>query len=131
DYRGRNPFSFWAPLDTAFLQTMQNLAQHTQMFYQAPEGPYYLFNYQDFGGTVQNGGLANCTCTTSSCSSAQIINDQISLTAAANQQSLYSTTGLSYYNFLVPTPDTTAPTTPTGLSGSAGYNQGSLTWSAS
>ncbi|MFN7997840.1 MAG: fibronectin type III domain-containing protein [Bryobacteraceae bacterium] len=130
DYRGRNPFSFWAPLDAAFLQTMQNLAQRTQMFYQAPEGPYYLFNYQDFGGTVQNGGLATCTCTTSSCSSAQIIDDQINLTAAANQQSLYSTTGLSYYNSLVTTPDTAPPTTPTGLTGSAGYNQGSVSWNA-
>ena len=31
--RARNPFSFWAPLDAYFIQTMQNLAQHTQMLF--------------------------------------------------------------------------------------------------
>ncbi|MFN7997841.1 MAG: fibronectin type III domain-containing protein [Bryobacteraceae bacterium] len=131
DFRGRNPFSFWAPLDVSFLQTIQNLASRTQMLYEAPEGPYYLFNYQTFGGTVANGGLVNCTCTTASCSSSEIINDTITLTAAANQQALYTMTGLSYNSFLVPAHDTTAPTTPTGLSGSAGYNQASVSWNVS
>ncbi len=130
DYRGRNPFSFWAPLDAAFLQTIENLAQHTQMLYQAPEGPYYLFAYQTYGGTASNGGAANCTCTTSSCTNAQIMNDEVSLTAAANQQSNYTTTAFGYNSFLVAPPDRVVPSTPTNVTGSAGYTVASVTWTA-
>src|SRR5580658_7059656 len=34
--RARDPFSFWAPLDALFIQTMQNLGQHTQMLFMDP-----------------------------------------------------------------------------------------------
>src|SRR5208282_2866165 len=30
---GRNPFSFWAPLDSLFIETMQNLAKHFPMLF--------------------------------------------------------------------------------------------------
>jgi fibronectin type 3 domain-containing protein len=129
--RWRNPFSFWAPIDISFQQMLHNLAQHTQMLYQAPEGPYYLFNYQTFGGTASNGGLANCTCTTASCTTSQIASDETTLAATANLQADYSVTGFSYYNELVTTADKVAPTTPANLSGQAGFSQASVSWTAS
>jgi fibronectin type 3 domain-containing protein len=131
DYRARNPFSFWAPLDAYFLQVLQNLASRTQMLYQAPEGPYYLFTYQTYGGTAGNGGAATCMCTTSSCSDSQIAADEVSLSAQANLQTYYTTTGVGYYNTLVSPPDIVAPSIPTKLQGTAGYTQASVSWTAS
>ena len=43
---------------------LQNLANYTQMLYQAPSEPDYFFAYQTYGGTTANGGAANCMCTT-------------------------------------------------------------------
>ena len=45
-YRGRDPFSFWAPLDSYYLKTIQALGQYANMLYVAPENPDYLFVYQ-------------------------------------------------------------------------------------
>src|SRR5580698_3501349 len=73
DYRGRDPFSFWAPLDSQYLQTVQALAKYTNMLYAAPEGPDYLFAYQTYGGTEANGGATDCMCTTESCSDNNIV----------------------------------------------------------
>ncbi|HLY16298.1 MAG TPA: fibronectin type III domain-containing protein, partial [Bryobacteraceae bacterium] len=130
-YRARNPFSFWAPLDIYFQQTMQNLATYTNMLYVAEDGPDYLFTYQTFGGTAANGGLANCTCTTSYCDNYDILVSENHLTNAANNVAEYSTTGFSFYNAMVTTPDTTAPSTPTGLTGTAAFALTNLTWTAS
>jgi len=129
--RARNAFSFWGPQDAAWLQTLHNLASRFQMLYQAPEIPYALFEYQTYGGTVANGGDATCTCTTTTCSNSQIHENDEVLTGAANQQSEFTTTGISYYNLLVAPPDTTAPSTPPQPTGSAGYSSANMAWAAS
>jgi len=130
-YRARNAFSFWAPLDEYFQQTLQALANYTNMLYVGPEGPDYLFTYQTYGGTTANGGAANCTCTTASCSDYDVVHTEDALFNAAISAVDYSTTGLNYYNLLVPTPDTTPPSTPTKLTGKAGYDQANITWTGS
>jgi fibronectin type 3 domain-containing protein len=129
--RGRNPFSFWAPLDMYFAQTMQNLASYTNMLFVAGDGPDYLFTYQPFGGTTSNGGAANCTCTTQYCDAYDIIQTETQLAKTANQSAAYTTTGISFYNSMVPSPDTVAPSTPTSLTGTAAYTLTNLTWTAS
>ncbi|HUO30518.1 MAG TPA: hypothetical protein VMU80_14940 [Bryobacteraceae bacterium] len=130
-FRARYPFSFWQPLDEYFVQTMQNLANYTQMLYLSSEGTNYFFTYQTYGGTTANGGAANCTCTTLSCDSGTIEGDENSLATAADTMSQYTGTGLYYSSLLIAPPDTTPPSTPSGLTGTAGYNTSSLTWNAS
>ena len=129
--RARGPFSFWAPYDASFLQTMQNLANTTNMLYVASQLPIYFFSYQTYGGTSANGGAANCTCTTSSCSDYEIMQTENALAYAAQSQPVFTSTAFSYYNQMVPVPDSTPPTAPATLSGSAGVNQANITWAAS
>lgn len=129
--RARGPFSFWAPLNDSFLQMAQNLAQYTNMLYLGPQFPVYLNAYQTYGGTVANGGAANCTCTTTSCSDYEIMQIENQVATAADQQSVYTPTAVSYYNQLVTTPDTTPPSMPTNLTGSAGFTTANLSWSQS
>lgn len=130
-YRARNAFSFWAPLDEYFQQTLQALANYTNMLYVGPEGPDYLFAYQTYGGTTANGGAANCTCTTASCSDYDIVHTEDALADAANLAVEYTVTGYNFYNLLVPTPVTTPPAAPTKLTGTAGFSQATITWTAS
>ena len=129
--RARAPFSFWAPLDASFLQTLQTLANYTQMVYVAPDLPIFFFAYQTYGGTGANGGAANCTCTTASCSDYDIMQTETSLAGAANSSAEYTTTALSYYSQLVATPDATPPSVPTNLAGTAGVIGANISWTAS
>jgi fibronectin type 3 domain-containing protein len=129
--RSRQPFSFWAPLDSYFMQTAQTLAQYTNLLYLDLEQSYFLNAYQTYGGTVANGGSLNCTCTTASCSDYNIMQTENELAEAADQQSVYTPTAFSYYNQLVSTPDTTPPTVPAGLTGMSGYTTASLSWTLS
>ncbi len=129
--RSRQPFSFWAPLDSYFMQTAQTLAQYTNSLYLDLEQTYFLNAYQPYGGTVANGGSLNCTCTTASCSDYNIMQTENELAEAADQQSVYTPTAFSYYNQLVSTPDTTPPTVPAGLTGMSGYTTASLSWTPS
>jgi len=130
DIRARNAFSFWAPLDVYFLQTMRNLASYSNMVYIAGDGPDYLFTYQDFGGTAANGGLATCTCTTTYCDGYDILNTESQLVNVANDVAQYTATGLAFYESMVPS-DTIAPSVPTGLTGTAAYALTNLSWAAS
>jgi len=129
--RSRGAFSFWAPLDTYFLQTAQALASYTNMIYLVPEMPVFLFAYETYGGNASNGGSANCTCTTESCSDSDIMNTENTLATAADQQSVYTTTAFSYYSQLVPNPDTIPPSVPLNLSGTPAYTAAVLSWSPS
>jgi len=117
--RGRDPFSFWSPLDSYFIQTMQNLASYTQMIFMDPFGSEYFYVYQDYD-------------TTQTLSPSQILDQEESLVSQANLQALYSSTGLSYYQSMVTPPDTTAPSVPTGVTGvSANPDTASISWTAS
>jgi fibronectin type 3 domain-containing protein len=129
--RARGPFSFWAPLDAYFLQTAQALANYTNMLYLGPQMPIYMFAYQTYGGTTANGGDANCTCTTASCSDYDIIQTENTLAGLADQQSVYTAGAVSYYNQLVVKPDTVPPTVPANLTGIPGYTSAKLAWTAS
>jgi fibronectin type 3 domain-containing protein len=128
DYRGRDPFSFWAPLDSQYLQTVQALAKYTNMLYAAPEGPDYLFAYQTYGGTEANGGATDCMCTTESCSDNNIVHAEGPVAQTANSLAEFTTTGFSYSGQLTVPPDKTPPTAPSNVAGAASYNQVTLTW---
>lgn len=119
DYRARNPFSFWAPLDAYFLQLMVNFAQYTKMLFMAADGSDYLWVYQDYYLTQ--------TWTPS-----QILNQEVLLAAQANQQGSVTSTGQAYYQTIIAAPDTTPPSTPTNLTGISGNKtRASLSWNAS
>ena len=129
--RARGPFSFWTPLNAYFMQTAEALASYTNMLYLGPQFPVYMFAQQTYGGTTANGGAANCTCTTTSCSDYEIMQTENSLAATADQSSVYTGTAVSYYNQLVTAPDTTPPSAPPSLTGSPGYTTANLSWGAS
>jgi fibronectin type 3 domain-containing protein len=129
--RARQPFSFWAPLDAYFLQTMQALGNYTQMLYLVAEGSAYFFGYQTYGGTGANGGAANCTCTTTSCSPYEIMQTENSLASTAESLPAFTTTAFSYYDQLVTPPDTIPPSVPTNLTGTAGTIGANFSWTAS
>jgi fibronectin type 3 domain-containing protein len=126
--RSRGTFSFWAPLDEYFLHTIRALANYTQMLYVSPTESIYFFAYQTYGGTEANGGAANCTCTTASCSDNAIMQTENSMASTADSESEYTITAFRYYNQLVRTPDTIPPTTPANLTGTPGTVGANLSW---
>jgi hypothetical protein len=100
EFRSRDPFSFWSPLDSYFIQTMQKLAKYTKMLYLTSQGNNEFLAYQTYGGTEANGGEATCTCTTGTCSEGDITSEENSLAANAGTMSEYTTTGFSYNSLL-------------------------------
>jgi len=131
DFLSRESFAFWEPENTLFLQTMQNLANYTQMLYQAPSEPTYFNGYQPYGGTTGNGGAATCMCTTASCTVNTIINTETQVAKTASLASVYTGLGIAYYNSMVSPPDTITPSIPTNLAGSAVSTTVNLSWTAS
>ena len=129
--RSRQTFSFWQPLDAYYAQVMETLANYTEMAYLDFYQTFFYSAYQTYGGNAGNGGSANCTCTTSSCSPYEIMAAESPLANAADLASTYSALGFSFNNQLVTTPDTTPPTQPTGLTGTAGLTQATLSWQPS
>jgi fibronectin type 3 domain-containing protein len=119
EIRARNPFSFWAPLDADFLQTMENLANYSHMIFMDPTGSYYMWAYLQYNST------------TSSMSPAQIISQEITTAGQAAAQAQYTSTGMSYYHSLVSS-DTIPPSTPGSLGIVSGTpTSASLSWTAS
>ena len=110
---------------------MQNLANYTQMVYQSPSEPTYFSAYQPYGGTTANGGAATCMCTTATCTVNTIINAETTLATTANSASNYTGLGIAYYNSMVSPPDTTTPSIPTNLAGTAVSTTVHLSWTAS
>jgi len=130
-FLSRESFAFWQPENTLFLQTMQNLANYTQMIYQAPSEPTYFNAYQPYGGTTGNGGAATCMCTTASCTVNTIITNETQLAKTASLASVYTGLGMGYYNSMVSPADTITPSIPTNLAGSAVTTTANLSWTAS
>src|SRR5580700_1735795 len=56
EIRARDPFSFWAPLDALFTQTMQNLASHTKMLFMDPYNTQAYFAYLPYDDATKNLG---------------------------------------------------------------------------
>jgi hypothetical protein len=116
----RNAFSFWAPLDAYFLQTMENLANYAQMLFMVP------FDTQDFSAYL------TYTPDMDYMTPAQIYSMESTQSAAAMQQAAFTTTGMSYYYSLVSPPDTIPPSMPANLTGVSGSPTGAyISWSPS
>jgi hypothetical protein len=45
---GRDPFSFWAPIDISFLQAIVNFANYKQLAFVSPYWVQYFFTYLDY-----------------------------------------------------------------------------------
>jgi hypothetical protein len=99
----RNPFSFWAPLDAYFLQTMVNFANYAQMTFMAPFDSQLFTGYLTYGSATQN------------LTPAQLWSQELAQAAQGLQQASYTSTALAYYAAIIPSPDTTPPSTPTLL----------------
>ena len=120
EIRARDPFSFWAPLDAYFIQTMQNVSQHTRMLFMDPFGSTYFAAYLPYDDST-----ANLT-------PSEILNEESAQASQNMQQAMYTTTAMSYYTSLVAPPDTSPPAVPTGVTGvSDNPNTTALNWDAS
>ncbi|HTQ52894.1 MAG TPA: fibronectin type III domain-containing protein [Bryobacteraceae bacterium] len=122
----RDVFSFFAPLDQYFLETMRNMAAYIQATYGTPflfMNPFasdYFFAYQTYDDS------------TSAMSASYLLNAESSLVSQANKNAQYSDTGMSFYAANVPVPDTIQPTVPGGLSaGSSNPTTATLSWNQS
>ena len=117
--RARDAFNFWAPLDAYFIQSMQHLASTSQMLFLNPFNANCYFAYQPYDSATE------------SLTPAQILSQESSLTATANQQAQFTSTALSYYHANVMPADTTRPLPPAGLQINTTKTATTLTWSAS
>jgi fibronectin type 3 domain-containing protein len=115
-----NVYSFWAPLDASFLQTMANLANYTKMTFLAPSNSQFYWAYQTYNSTLAGEPPS------------QVIPEENTLADQAMQQASYTSTALSYYSAIVSPPDTTPPSTPANLAGgSSSSSTVALTWNTS
>ena len=116
----RNPFSFWAPLDTYFLQIMQKMAYYTQMTFMDVFQSMYFWAYLPYDNSTED--LAP----------ADILNQESTQSTTNMLAAEFTSTAVSYYSEILPAPDTTPPSTPSNLAGSSGQpTQAYLTWDAS
>jgi len=95
----RDPFSFWAPIDTSFLQAIVDFSQYKQLTFISPFWTDYFFSYLNYNtyGTYTPGTVL---------SDAQQAADQAVGIAA------FTSTGHAWENSIIPAPDTTRPATP-------------------
>jgi fibronectin type 3 domain-containing protein len=116
----RNPFSFWAPLDTYFLQTMQNMAYYTHMtFMDAFESLYFWANLP-YGPSTEN------------LTPSQILSQESQQSSQNMLAASYTGPALSYYGSILPSPDATPPSAPGNLTaGSTQPTQAYVEWNAS
>jgi chitodextrinase len=116
----RNPFSFWAPLDAYFLQTMQNMAYYTHMAFMDVFESEYFWAYLPFDPVT-------------------MVLDPSAILSQESQQSgdnmlaaSFTSTAMSYYTSILPAPDTAPPSIPGGLTGASGQTTDvDLSWDAS
>ena len=93
-YLQRNVYSFWAPLDTKFLQAMNALANYKGFTFVSPGYSCYYYAY------------LNTTSPTATESQA------MQAAGAALAVGSFTSTGLAYENLILPAPDKTAPAVP-------------------
>ena len=113
----RNAFSFWAPLDAYFIQTMEDLAYYTHMaFLDIFESPYF-WAYLPYDASTEN------------LTPSQLLS-QVDQQSEQNMMvASFTSTALSYYRSILPVPDTTPPSALINLTGSSGQpTQAYLTW---
>jgi fibronectin type 3 domain-containing protein len=102
----REVFSFWEPEDEAFLQTIVNLANYSQMIFMNPWDTAEFSTYLTYS-------------LVSTLSPGQLYSEEGSAASTALLQGLFSPTGVSYYNSIVSPPNTTPPSTPGNLTAKA------------
>lgn len=118
--RARDPFDFWAPLDAYFIQTIENLANHTQMLFMDPFGTEYMAAYLPYDSSTEN------------LTPTEILNQESAQASLNIGQAIYTSTAMSYYASLVSPRDTIPPGAPTGVNGvSANSTTMSVNWVAS
>ena len=96
---GRDPFSFWQPVDIAFLQAMSDFSNYEQVLFISPFWSHYFFAYLDYAtyGAMAAGPLV-------------IASNNASLDAELTGVS--SATGKAWLNLSISQPDTVPPATP-------------------
>jgi hypothetical protein len=113
----RDPFSFWAPIDTAFLQAIVNFAKYQQFAFISPFWVSYLFAYLDYD---TYGSLALNT----------ILTDSYSAASNANLIGAFTSTGHAWESQNIAR-DTTPPATPAAPTAAAiGTTTINLQWTA-
>lgn len=115
----RDVYSFWAPLDAYFLQTMQNLANFTQMIFVSPFSSDFYYAYQDYNTTTENEAAA------------QLLTSELPLATAAVSEVVFTSTATAFYDLMEPTADKTPPASPTGVTATSGNpTEAYVTWIA-
>jgi fibronectin type 3 domain-containing protein len=116
----RNPFSFWAPLDSYFIQTMQNLAYYTHMAYMDVFESPYFFAYLPYNSSTEN------------LSPSAILSQETQQASQNMMAASFTGTAMSYYNAILPTPDTAPPSIPSGVTASSNQpTVAALSWNPS
>jgi chitodextrinase len=111
-----NPFSFWAPVDAAFLQAMVDFANSNHLAYLAPSWTTYFSAYLDYG---TYGSLPGAT----------VMSDSYASVAKAEQSGSFTSTGLVWERAILPAPDTSAPATPAPPTvTTAGFQLAQIAW---
>src|ERR1700733_7780098 len=95
----RDPFSFWAPVDTAFLSALADFANYEQLEFLSPFWSNYFYAYLDYNAT-------------STLSDSAIHIDSQQAAVAAEQIGVFTPTGLGWMARILPASDTTPPAVP-------------------
>jgi hypothetical protein len=95
----RDPFSFWAPVDTAFLDALSDFANYEHLLFLSPFWSQYLHAYLDYN-------------TYSTTSDSALAVDAETAATVAEQAGSFTATGLGWMNRILPARDTTPPTVP-------------------
>ena len=115
----RDPFSFWQPVDAAFLSALADFANYKDLLFISPFWSQYFSAYLDFN---TYGALPDTT----------ILNDLFA--AAANTLEVGGTTptSMAWLDRIIPAPDKTPPSVPTNFIAATVYpNDIGLTWTPS
>jgi hypothetical protein len=112
---GRDPFSFWAPIDTSFLQATVNFANYEHLAFVSPFWVHYLFAYLDYN-------------TYGSLPASTVLTDSYTIATDANFVGAFTSTGHAWETMNIP-PDNTPPATPAAPTTSAiGLTTINLQW---
>ena len=115
---GRDPFSFWEPVDTAFLQAMSDFANYDQLLFICPFWSRYFFAYLNYD-------------TYSSTPIGPLLIDSNQASVFAELTGASTPTGLAWLKMSIPEPDTIAPAIPaTPVASNVFSTSAMLTWPA-
>jgi fibronectin type III domain protein len=118
DTEARDPFSFWAPLDTAFLQALVDFANYEDLLFLSPFWSHYFSAYLNYN-------------TYSADAPATVFLDGETAATNAVLVGAFSPTGIGWMNRILPAPDTTPPVVPAAPVASGIYPTAfTLDWSA-